>query len=154
MRQTLTVTKCWPRLVLAPNHDPGRTGVMAAMEDAGVRPVTHLPRQVFLAVLKRAAALVGNSSAGLIEAAAIRAGGVPVVNIGDRQAGRERSRNVFDCGYGERQVAAAIGQALARSALATRFRHPFGRGDAGPRIARHLAEVDLTAVPLRKRNTY
>jgi hypothetical protein len=58
----------------------------------------HLPRHLFIGLLKRirglpGAMLVGNSSAGLIEAAAI---GIPVVNVGRRQAGRERAPHAID----------------------------------------------------------
>ena len=42
-----------------------------------------------------ASVLVGNSSSGIIEAASFH---IPVVNIGTRQAGRERASNVIDAG--------------------------------------------------------
>ncbi|HZW08288.1 MAG TPA: UDP-N-acetylglucosamine 2-epimerase, partial [Phycisphaerales bacterium] len=94
---------------------------------------------------------VGNSSAGLIEAAALR---VPTVNVGARQAGRERPANVVDA---EREsaevVAAAVGRALEidRAGL----RHPYGEGRAGAKIAALLAGIDPHATGLvRKRCAY
>lgn len=136
-------------LWLAPNGDPGCGGIRAALAEAGIEPVEHLPRAEFLSLLAGSDALVGNSSAGLIEAAALR---VPVVNIGPRQAGRERAGNVVDCDYGMPHVVRALHEAVAMDRA--RLRHPYGKGDTGPRIAEVLATVDLEDVPVRKRNAY
>jgi UDP-N-acetylglucosamine 2-epimerase len=111
--------------------------------------VTHLPRKRFLALLKGSAVMVGNSSAGLIEAPAMK---VPCVNIGPRQNGREKPGNVIDCECDRHAIAHAIEQ--AKRLDLRRMRHPYGRGDTGRRIAETLANVDLTALPLRKHNTY
>jgi len=115
---------------------------MRAVESAKVTAAMHLARAQFVGLLKRMAAsngvLVGNSSAGLIEAAAI---GIPVVDIGPRQSGRERCGNVIHVDA-ERPdaIAAAVHQARAldRSGLS----HPYGDGQAGPRIARALADTN------------
>jgi len=145
-----------PVLALAPNHDPGRRGVLRALEDAGerLRVVGHLPREAFCCLLKRVGdsggVLVGNSSAGLIEAAALR---VPVVDIGDRQAGRERPNHCVHSTERASAVARAIGAALAldRSAID----HPYGDGATGERVAGLLASRDPNAAGvLRKQNAY
>jgi len=107
----------------------------------------HHPRHRFLSYLAGSSAIVGNSSAGLIEAVALR---IPSVNIGPRQSGRQRPAGVVDCNYGSDAVRAAI-----RRAMSTRSRrHPYGDGHAGHRIADLLARVDLHKLSLRKRNTY
>ena len=66
-------------LALHPNHDPGRQGVLRAIAAAGVREVSHLPRPKFVGLLRRirerGGLMLGNSSAGLIEAAAIDGAG-------------------------------------------------------------------------------
>ena len=149
MAAILRATESHQRLVLAPNDDPGREGVVQAMRAAGVQPAGHLRRDLFLALLRRAAALVGNSSAGLIEAAALR---TAAVNVGDRQAGRERPGNVIDCAAGVAAVKAAVQRALDIDLR--RLRHPYGDGHAPQRIAEILARFDPAAAPLRKRNTY
>ena len=148
MHGTLAATARLTRRVIRPNADPGVAGVRAALREANVRAV-HLPRPRFLALLRGAKAIVGNSSAGLIEAAVLR---TPAVNVGPRQNGREKPGNVIDCGYGRRHVAAALRRAVALDL--TRLRPPYGRPGVGRRIAAHLAQVDLSRVPLRKRNTY
>lgn len=115
----------------------------------------HLPRPDFLSLLKRLASedvgvLVGNSSAGLIEAGAL---GVRVLNLGPRQDGRERHDLVVDVPLAEADHAASRLDwllSLDRSGAAP---HPFGDGRAGPRIAALLAGTD-PATLIRKRNTY
>ncbi|MEX0886853.1 MAG: UDP-N-acetylglucosamine 2-epimerase [Phycisphaeraceae bacterium] len=140
-------------VVLEPNSDPGSDGIRRAIEqdaaDGGAQRPGHLARPAFLALLNDAAAIIGNSSAGLIDAPALR---VPCVNVGPRQAGREKPGNVVDCDYGEAAARAALQQALRLDL--TRVRHPYGSGGAAERIAHRLAEIDLAAVPVRKRNVY
>jgi UDP-N-acetylglucosamine 2-epimerase len=137
-------------LAMHPNHDPGRGGIMAAIETAGVRHEAHLPRRDWVGLLKRVEVLVGNSSAGIIEAAAL---GVPVVNVGPRQAGRERSENVLDVPeIGAARVKGAIER--ARRTGRRPVAHPWGDGSAGPRAAAVLAGFDPGLHPLRKRNAF
>jgi len=150
MRDTLAATKGDSRIVLMPNHDPGRDGIVRAIEQHAKRDaVEHLPRQRFLSVLAGAGAIVGNSSAGLIEAAALR---VPCVNVGPRQAGRQKPGNVIDAEYGQAHVAAALSTALQLDRK--RLRHPYGRGESGLRIAATLGRLNLDASMLRKHNRY
>ena len=129
-------------LALHPNLDPGREGILRAVESAGVPTVSHLARAQFIGLLKRMAGgggvLVGNSSAGLIEGAAIP---VPVVDIGPRQAGRERCGNAIHTDSEQSQtVAGAVKE--ARALNLSRLNHPYGDGRAGPRIAEALAAVN------------
>lgn len=143
-------------LVFAPNRDPGRDGIVSAIHAEGVDAISDLPRPDFLRLLTGATVMVGNSSAGLIEASAVPSAvwgrrGVPVVNIGPRQGGRERPGNVIDSDYGQSAVARAIDTALTTR---RRWRNPYGKGDAGLRIAATLASVDLADIPIRKRNGY
>lgn len=149
MRGTLRAVGALDRvLLITPNSDPGTAGIRRACK---IHPhgSHHLIRSDFLEHLKGARAIVGNSSAGLIEAAVLK---VPCVNIGPRQAGRERAANVVDCEYGEANVRRALAKALKLDLR--RIRHPYGDGRTGERIAELLATIDLDAVPLRKRNAY
>ncbi len=136
-------------IFFAPNHDPGRDGLLRGL--GARRLISHLPRQDFVAMLKRAQVIVGNSSAGLIEAAACC---VPCVNVGPRQAGRERCCGVVDIPAADPQaVARGIDQAKS---LRTRgvWNHPYGDGKAGERIAAVIDSLRLKAPSIRKRNAY
>lgn len=149
MQATLEATAKHRRLILSPNHDPGRNAIMRAIVDAKLTPTDHLPRERFLAMLAGAKAIVGNSSAGLIEAAALK---TPAVNLGPRQAGREKPKSVIDAKYGLASTQRAIKQALAMQTK--QLRHPYGNGKAGQRIAELLGTIDLSKIPLHKHNAY
>jgi UDP-hydrolysing UDP-N-acetyl-D-glucosamine 2-epimerase len=147
-------------LALHPNHDPGREGILRALRGVegshGVHIAAHLPRERFIALLKRLAAspsglLAGNSSAGLIEAAALR---LPALDIGRRQSGRERPGNVV---HVERESPDRLAAGLREAGEIDRgaVQHPYGDGRAGERIAGLLAAVDpLDGGLLRKRCVY
>lgn len=139
-------------LALFPNLDAGREGIVRAIDLAGVGVRKHLPRAEFVGLLKRLASgdgvLVGNSSAALIEGAAL---GVRAVDTGSRQSGRERCANVF---HVDRERAADVAAAVAgvRERDLAGFVHPYGDGRSGPRIAELLANIDpRQAEVLRKR---
>ncbi len=140
-------------LALHPNFDPGRQGILRAISAVPSRE--HLPRGEFVGLLKRLASvggvLVGNSSAGLIEAAVL---GVRVVNVGPRQSGRERSDNVVQAGA-ETQDAVAQALRQAQDLNISRGSHPYGDGSAGRKIASILAATDpRDPTLLRKLCTY
>lgn len=98
-------------------------------------------------LIKNSLCLVGNSSSGLREGAFL---GVPVVNIGTRQQGRERGSNVMDARYDAKDIEAKIRAQLAHGPYAP---DPiFGDGTAGRRIAKLLAELPLGNV--QKKLTY
>lgn len=148
-----------PILALHPNHDPGRDGIVRALDAAardGLRVEKHLPRSRFIALLKRLAAdpcglLVGNSSAALIEAAALR---LPAIDIGRRQSGRERPANIV---HTDAETPEAVPGAIrqARAINRKEITHPYGDGHAGKRAADQLARLDpLAASLLRKRCAY
>jgi len=149
MRGTLAATKAHRRVVMMPNADAGSDGIRAAIKAAKVESIEHLPRRRWLAMLAGAGAIVGNSSAGLIEAAVLK---TPCVNVGPRQGGREKPGNVIDCDYGKADVAAAVDKALAMNVR--KLTHPYGHGESGRRIADLLTTVDLSSLPLRKHNAY
>jgi len=143
-------------LVLHPNHDAGRNGIMRAIQASGLRAAEHLPRPSFVGLLKRLArrggVMVGNSSSGLIEAAAL---GVPVVDIGARQSGRERTASAVHVALEfEADIARGINAALALPRPAVPD-HPYGDGHAGKHAAAILSDTDpRDARLLRKHNTY
>lgn len=144
-------------LVLAPNFDPGRDAVLAVLRPAvaahGWHFMDHLPREAFVGLLKRLAArrglLLGNSSAGLIEAAAINC---RAVNIGPRQAGRESPPSVVTV---LSPSVPAIAAALTSHQMPAKPDHPYGDGHSGPRIASLLAGINFDDPALiRKRCAY
>lgn len=142
-----------PLLFTLPNADPNGGRIRAAIEAfAARRPAVQVVETLgrgYSGVLARAAAMVGNSSSGLIEAPAF---GLPVVNVGTRQEGRLRARNVIDVGDDRSSIVEGLRRALDptfREGLAG-LRSPFGDGRAAPRVVARLAEVPLDARLRRK----
>ncbi len=104
--------------------------------------VANLGTRAYFSLMARAAAMVGNSSSGITEAASFR---LPVVNIGSRQGGRLRAANIIDVAPVADAIAAGIETAISaefRQALKTLV-NPYGDGRAAERIVRHLRETPL-----------
>ena len=143
--------------VIYPNSDPGHTGIIEAIERAHrrktgrLRMERSLARDDYLRLLAESRVLVGNSSSGIIEAALA---GTPAVNVGDRQAGRQRSgSSVVDCGETFTEIRAAVGVALSKRPR--RGAHTcYGDGRTGRRIADILGRVHLDQRLRRKQITY
>lgn len=158
--RTLRAVATFPASLVAiyPNGDPGSREMIRVLRAfARHHPmVVHrsLPEDEFLDLLSAASVLVGNSSSGIIEAPSM---GIPVVNVGDRQARRERAGNVLDVPYDEARIRAAVARALRdkrfRRRAASR-RSPWGDGRAAARIVGILKSVPLDSRLLDKRLTW
>lgn len=101
----------------------------------------------FLRLLANSKCIVGNSSVGIRECSYL---GVPAVNIGSRQSGRERGVNVIDTAYDRKEIADALHHHLNNGG-----HYPsdtlYGDGAAGARIAQRLCDSALT---IEKRLSY
>lgn len=142
-----------PVLWLLPNADAGSLGVLQALEEhplpTGSVRLAHLVRPLYLRVLREAAALLGNSSSGIVEAASF---GTPVVNVGDRQRLRERNANTVDVAPEKDDIEAALRAALVHGKYQPD--NVYGDGRAAPRISRLLQTLPLNAALLEKVNAY
>jgi UDP-hydrolysing UDP-N-acetyl-D-glucosamine 2-epimerase len=129
MRQTIKAVGT-DALYFWPGEDAGADDMSKALRLAGIKPVRNLEPVEFLRVLLGAKVLVGNSSVGIRECSYL---GVPVVNIGTRQQGRERAINAVDVPYDSRYIREFMDGPthLEPSTL-------YGDGHAGKRIAEAL----------------
>ena len=120
----------------------GRTPTARAVESLGTRG--------YFSLMARAAAMVGNSSSGLLEAPSFH---LPVVNIGTRQRGRLRAGNVLDCGSTQDEIVIALAKALSPkfTLSLSDVVNPHGDGDAAERITAALKDVSLDARLVAKR---
>ena len=142
-----------PAIVLWPNADAGSEDIARGMRKwrergraAHMHFFKNLPTEVYVRLMRRTSCLVGNSSSGIREGAYI---GTPVVNIGSRQAGRQRGHNVIDVDPDRAAIHAAIERQLGHGPYST---DPiYGDGKAGERIAVVLAAENVDA---QKRITY
>ncbi len=145
-------------MLIYPCSDQGYEGIIAGLEAArdrhGVSVHQNIPAPDFIGLQKMAAVLVGNSSAGLIEAPYFELG---AVNVGDRQNGRERAANVIDVPYDADAVAGAIHRVLNDKEFHITMAAtppPFGDGTAYRRITETLAEIIVDERLLNKRMSY
>jgi UDP-hydrolysing UDP-N-acetyl-D-glucosamine 2-epimerase len=144
-----------PIVITSPNADPGRGAIQRAIETFVRRGpdrvlVANLGQRRYLSLLAAVGAMVGNSSSGIIEAPSFH---LPVVNIGGRQRGRLRARNVIDAPARRGDIERAIRRALSprwRRSLRG-LRNPYGDGSAPRRIAAVLARTPLDGRLLVKR---
>jgi UDP-hydrolysing UDP-N-acetyl-D-glucosamine 2-epimerase len=134
-----------PALVFWPNADAGAdavsTSIRAFRENTPgyrMRFFKNMEPEDFLRLLINARAIVGNSSVGVRECAFL---GVPAVNVGDRQNGRARGRNVIDVGYRSEDIRRAIGLTEGKPRVCDEI---YGNGRAGQNIAEILATAELS----------
>ena len=140
--------------IIAPNSDAGSNTIFQnirhfAKSHNFVKIFPSLPRSDYLYLIKNCGVLVGNSSSGLIEASYF---GTPAVNIGIRQQGRERSKNVFDANSESViSIKRAILRALKKN---TKPSYLYGIGNASQKIVRHLEKIKLNYELIEKQLTY
>ena len=138
-----------------PNADAGSRELMErskafARERGNARVFVNLNPVSYWSLLRCADLLVGNSSSGIMEAASFA---LPAVNVGIRQHGRERARNVLDAEATQSSILDRIRVARSREfrcSLAG-MENPYGDGHAAERIAQVIASVPLNEKLLRKR---
>jgi UDP-hydrolysing UDP-N-acetyl-D-glucosamine 2-epimerase len=144
-----------PVLFTMPNADTGNMIIRQKIQDyahthSSTWALDNLGTAGYFSLMKFAAAMVGNSSSGIIEAPSF---GLPVVNIGTRQAGRVRARNVLDVGYSSREILGGIQHAVSpgfRMSL-NDLKNPYGDGHASEKIVQRLAGEPLTQSLLMKK---
>jgi UDP-N-acetylglucosamine 2-epimerase (non-hydrolysing)/GDP/UDP-N,N'-diacetylbacillosamine 2-epimerase (hydrolysing) len=113
---------------------------------------TNLDAVTYWSLLRHVEMLVGNSSSGIMETASFA---LPTVNIGMRQQGRERARNVLDAAANKESILKAMEIARAgefRNSLWGML-NPYGEGHASEKIVQVLTTVPLTRDLLIKRHS-
>jgi UDP-hydrolysing UDP-N-acetyl-D-glucosamine 2-epimerase len=142
-----------PTIMLWPNADAGSEDISRGMrkfretnKPEYIRFYKNFPIDTYVRLMLNCACAIGNSSAPLREGAYV---GVPTVNIGTRQQGRDRADNVVDAECDRRAIVAAVKTQLAHGRYPSN--HLYGDGGAGARIAKVLVESPLR---VQKRLTY
>lgn len=154
MRALLDALDAFPEACVVmtyPNADTHGRDLIPMIEDYArarlgrIGAHASLGQRRYLAVMRAASVVIGNSSSGLIEAPAC---GVPTVNLGTRQAGRLRAASVLDCAEERDAIVAAVRRALDlgfRAGLEG-MSTPYGDGHAVERILAVLRGVDFSAL--------
>lgn len=137
-----------------PNSDTFSQVIIEKIEEfAFLRPNCFVVKNFgsigYLSMMGEAICMIGNSSSGIIEAASFA---LPVVNIGTRQDGRVRGKNVIDVDYSEGNIYDAIKKAVSPAFKKTleNLRNPYGDGNAAEKIVKVLGDIDTNKL-LRKK---
>jgi GDP/UDP-N,N'-diacetylbacillosamine 2-epimerase (hydrolysing) len=146
-----------PKIVILPNNDAGSVMIRDGINrhrHGEFHAFANLKRQDYLAFMKNSAAMVGNSSSGLLEAPSFK---VPAVNLGRRQNRRVQGMNVINAPFEKDAIVAAIQKCLSlefRAKLDEKCVNPYGDGKSSERILELLRRTPVTDELLIKNLTY
>jgi GDP/UDP-N,N'-diacetylbacillosamine 2-epimerase (hydrolysing) len=145
-------------VVVYPNSDPGSKGMIKVIEkyrkNSNIKIYPNILHHDFLSLMKSATLLIGNSSSGLVEAPSFA---LPAINIGTRQTGREKAKNVIDVGYNKDEITKAARKVIWDEnfkQMLRKSKNPYGDGKAGQRIIKILSEIPIDGKLLQKQITY
>lgn len=142
-------------IIIYPNSEPGSKDMIRVIEKYRkkdfIQIFPNLSRNKYLSILKMADILIGNSSSGIIEAPALK---LAVINIGTRQKGRIRAKNVLDVDYNEKEILKAIKKILYNKEFKNIVKNcssPYGDGKSSEKIVRILEDLEINDSFLNKK---
>lgn len=145
-------------ILIYPNADAGGRRMINVIREYEkypfIKSYKSIPYIDHLSLMKVADVMIGNSSSGIIEAPSFH---LPVVNIGNRQEGRERSTNVIDVGHDRKEIIKTVKMALHDKKFKDKVkkcRNPYGDGKAAHRIVKVLSKIKITPKLLQKKIIY
>jgi len=145
-------------IISYPNSDAGGQGMIKAIDEYKHLPFIYaaknIPRLEFVNIMRRAGCMLGNSSAGILEAPSLK---LPVVNIGNRQKGRLHAENVQFVPHDVAVIKSAVTKAIFDEdyrKFVSQCSNPYGDGNAAQKIANILATTTVDEKLLIKDITY
>lgn len=167
MKTTLDAVKQFKAqtVIIYPNCDAGREEMIAEInkfkeenqDTFFIKSYPNVEYEKYLSLLKNADVMIGNSSGGIIEAPSL---GLPVVNVGTRQQGRERAQNIIDVNYGKEEIIGAMNRAIYDQQfkqIVAQKKTPYdpeGDGQIAARMVQVLKEVEINEKLIDKKITY
>jgi UDP-hydrolysing UDP-N-acetyl-D-glucosamine 2-epimerase len=148
----------YQQVITYPGTEVGYLSIIEAWKEyatgrSNVKLYPSLGSRGYLGLMRLAAAVVGNSSSGIIEAPSFH---VPTVNIGDRQKGRIKAASVIDVAGDKESIAAGLNKALKDQEFRRGLSNvnnpydPYGDGDVSGRIVKVLGTIPLDRKLLEK----
>lgn len=140
-------------LIIFPNNDAGSVKIVKLIRKSKLNFVRSLDLKEYKTLLQSCSALIGNSSSGIHEAASFK---VPVVNIGTRQQGRFKPKNVISVGYSRNKIYFAIKKALSNkfNKKIKKIKNPYGDGNSAKKIVSIIKRLNLKNFNTQKQITY
>ncbi len=146
-------------IVIYPNSDAGNYGMIQVIKKYEkkfdfIKAFETLPRDIFVNLQRKTALLLGNSSAGILEAPFL---GLPVVNIGSRQKQRQHSENIIFVPHDKEKIKEAINKVINDKEfirICKNCSNPYGDGYSSKRIVDIILSTPLNSELLNKQITY
>lgn len=145
-------------IIIFPNSDVGSQEIIRAIKEYDhldfVYSIENLEREIFVNLLRNCSCLIGNSSAGILEAPSLK---LPVVNIGNRQKKRLHSTNVQFVQHDVKKIKKAIKRSIFDKKYIDKVKkckNPYGNGTASSKIANILSQLKIDSKLLIKDITY
>lgn len=158
MKETLEAIKKlkYKTIVIYPNSDAGSMEMIDEIEKyktlSFVKIFKNLENDIFMNLLATADVIIGNSSAGIVEAPFFK---LPVVNIGIRQHGREHGDNVIMAKHRKNEIMKAIKKALEKEFYQKISENPYYiKGKPEKNIANVLSKIVINSKLLSKQPVY
>jgi UDP-hydrolysing UDP-N-acetyl-D-glucosamine 2-epimerase len=142
-----------PALFVLPNNDSGHDNIIKIIKKSKIRWTETLSLSEYSFLLQHAKILIGNSSSGIHEAASFK---LPVINVGTRQNGRLKPKNVINANYDRNDIFNKIKFCMTNKKylkIIKFLKNPYGDGKSSSRIVKILSKIDLNK-STQKQNTY
>jgi len=129
-----------------PNTDSNKSKIINIIEkyknDKNFYFFKNIDRDIFLSIFKKSQFIIGNSSAGIYEAASIP---IPAINVGKRQQDRMAGENVLFCGTSVKEIMINIDKATAHIFISSiqNIVNPYGNGESAIKAYKLIKEIDL-----------
>ena len=155
INKTLSVVKNskMQHLVVFPNNDSGSKKILLEIKKTNLNYVPTLTLSEYRTLLSGKMILLGNSSSGIHEAASFK---VPVINIGSRQSGRFKPKNVLNVDYSKKEIEKAIKKVKSQNFYKKikDINNPYGDGKSALKIIKIIKKLNLRNFDTQKKLTY
>tara|TARA_Y100000816_G_C26093864_1_gene578476 strand:- start:50 stop:1189 length:1140 start_codon:yes stop_codon:yes gene_type:complete len=140
-------------LVVFPNNDSGAKKILQEIKKTKLNYVPTLSLAEYRTLLDGKMILLGNSSSGIHEAASFK---VPVINIGSRQSGRYKPRNIINVNYSKQEIEKAIKKTKSQNfkKKIQNIKNPYGDGKSALKIIKIIKKLNLKNFDTQKKLTY
>jgi GDP/UDP-N,N'-diacetylbacillosamine 2-epimerase (hydrolysing) len=146
-------------IVTYPNSDAGGFEMIKVIKEFEkkynfIKAFETLPRDIFVNLQRKAALLLGNSSAGILEAPFLK---LPVVNVGNRQKQRQHAENIIFVTHEKDKIKESINQAIFDKEfikMCKSCNNPYGDGYSGERIAEIIDKIKIDDKLINKQIIY
>ncbi len=133
-------------IALLPNNDAGHSKIINYLKQCGIKWYPSLPTDIFVNLYRNVNAIIGNSSSGIHESPTMK---IPAINIGNRQRGRERAKNVIDTSHDKNDIIQSINKALEDEIFLSEINdisNPYGDGKSASKIVEILETISINNV--------